>query len=369
MRRQALWISAYVAVWCNALLYVALLLPPVTSSFYPAENAVQGSSLDLVAFLQGNPSGYAGGEFLPAVVALVCTPLAVLLAVLPVGRPGHRAIAVAGGVLLAAGASHLGETLHRLTLDLLVLRTDSSTDPSIRIGNVLQSAGGTGQLAFALAVMLPTMAVAVVTARLASSDPREQAPAVAWASARTVATWAILPMIVLCFIGGFATRSRGISRWEADWPTFGLPTSLAEFFYEYRIGPLAGSTGIRNRGLGAELGYLLPAILTAVAFLLVVWLVVAWFVRALQVGSVLNAATGVVSVWAVVALVSTVVAGAAAAIAEPPDLRFGLDITVDGLRFGAVWGWLAGVGAVLALRAAGRSSAPSPQETESEVGA
>ncbi|MFE7504673.1 hypothetical protein [Promicromonospora sp. NPDC057488] len=328
-----------------------------------------GIALNLVIFLQGNPSAYASAEFLPVVVALACTPVAVLLGLLPVRRPGHRAIATGGGVLLAAGASYLGATLYRLVVDLLILRANGSSDLASSIGRTLQSAGGTGQLAFAFAVIIPTIVVALTVARLAPPAPHEEGPLVEWASARSVATWATLPMIVLCFAGGFATRSRGLSRWETDWPTSGLATSLAEFFYEYRIGPLAGSTGIRNRNLGAELVYLLPALVTAAVFLLVVWLVVAWFVRALNVGSVLDAATSVIAVWGVVTLVSTVVAGTAAAIVEPPDLRFGLDLTIDGLRFGAVWGWLVGVAAVLALRAVGRSSAPNPPKDESEVAA
>jgi hypothetical protein len=293
--------------------------------------------------------------------------LAVLLALLPVRRPGHGAVALAGGVLLAAGASLLGETLYRSALELLTPRPPGSPDPGRDIGYVLQSAGGRGQVEFALAVMMPTVVVVVVLARLASPDDGQQSSPMQWSSARSAAAWAILPLIVLSFVGGFTTRSPGIAGQETDWAAFGLPTSLAEFFFEYRIGPLAGSTGIRNRSPADELLYLLPALATALIFLLLAWLVVTWFVRALDVGSVLSAAAGVVSVWAVVTLVSTVVAAVAAAIAEPPSLLFGLDITTDGLRFGAIWGWLVGIVAVLALRTAGRSSMPSTQKNESEV--
>lgn len=119
VRRQALWIGTGVAVWCNALLYMALLLPPVGMSSDLATNAVTAGALDLLAFLQGSPSGYDSGHFLPAITAVFCTPFAVVLALLPVQGLGHQVVAVGGGVFLAAGASHLAETLRSLALELL----------------------------------------------------------------------------------------------------------------------------------------------------------------------------------------------------------------------------------------------------------
>lgn len=370
MRLHSLLVGVVVAVWGSFLLYAALLVPPVILPDGHTANAVVVEAVDLLAFLQGRPSDYESGEFLPAVVTLVFAPSTVLFALLAVRGLAHRVVAMVGGVLLAAGVSHLFETLKRVVSSLVYLSDPGlpgSPDPGRGIGNALQSATGNGQIGLALALMVLTVLAGVVSARLVSPDPREPAHPPAWWMARAGATWAVLPMIVLCFVGGFSTRSRGIGGWETDWATSGLPASLAEFFFEYRIGPLAGGSGIRNRNPGDELMYLLPALVTALTFLVLVWLVVAWFVRGLHVGTALDAATGVVSVWAVVTLVSTVVAGVAEAIVVPPELRFGLGVTIDGLRFGVVWGWLAGIGAVLAMRTAGRSSMSSGQRRESEV--
>ncbi len=350
------------ALWLVLLYPAALLFPFDDRVLSPYSLAAQSEPVTafirVILFLPG-VSGESvrlenrGSGWLVVLALLVFLGTVTYLATRAVAGGWVRgAVAVAGAVLLAGALADVVAMLAAVVyLDwewTAALHTfDLSWQPDAAFFGLLFALPTVLLLAFwwwirrisPLALLKPELAAARVPF---VADRR-----LVGRGARQLATWGVLPLALLAFLGG------GLANYAGDRPGTLLEEVVGFTFY-LRLRPTAPSDPSPFADTLAPELWLPPSIL-AVVFLLCVWALLGWFVAGFAVrGQHVGGPAVVIAVWAAVMVVCVLMAVLDATVSQFWSERTVGANLIDALsrstRFGALYGWLAGLAVLVAHR-------------------
>ncbi|MEU6136352.1 hypothetical protein [Nocardioides sp. NPDC047086] len=323
---------------------------------------VLGRLVDAFSFLWGSAvmdDGYpvAPASAWPTVVFVV---LLVVLVYASVRTASDGAYAVAGRVLcasvLAGGLTNLFvvlQTVLEVRGGLASLPTViwALPDDGIWLGLVVGVFGG--YAAYAAAAFAKIAALVLRDAGTEDSVEGDASEDVyGRARAARIATWSVLPILVLALVGGFV--------WDygPDADPYGVAVDSRQawvrlvWFAHASLSPPHNPHALTG---SFETSVWLPRTLSSIALVLLVWLAMLLIVARWPRRGGPGVLSILVQCWGVVAVLAAVVGLLEGALVQQEEfagsaLYWGFEIAADGVRFAACFGWTTGVAVAISHR-------------------